>query len=79
MLLRIFDIIRTVSISIYASLIDANNRPVINVSTSLINSRNNSNNCKKNQEDWRYQKILKKSTSLFLVNSVYKNIGSTHF
>lgn len=83
MFLGISDTIHTVSISIFISLINTNSRLAINVSAFLINSGNHSNNSEKDQKDRtlaiRYQGTIRRSMSLFLVNSVYKHIGSTHF
>lgn len=82
MLPGIFDITRLVLISIYASLIYTNNGSATNIGACLINIRNNDNNCERdrmyNTLAVRYQKIIGRSASLFLVNSSYKHIGSTY-
>lgn len=79
MLSKISNTICIVPIDIFAFLIEANSGLAIKVGTFLIDNGNDNNNYKKNQEDWIYQKIIKKSASLFLVNSVYKHIGFTLF
>lgn len=80
---RISNTTRKVSINIYASLINANNRPVTNIGASLIDSRNNGNNCERDRKDCtlavKYQETIRRSVSLFLVNSIYKHIRSTNF
>lgn len=83
MLLEIFDIIYIISINFYASLIDAKNRPTIHVVTFLIDNRNNNNNYERNLKVYtlamKYQKIIKKSISLFLINNIYKYIKFIYF
>lgn len=64
MLPGIFDTTRIVSINIYISLISANSGLAINISVFLINTKNDSNNYRKSQEDctlaMRCQKTIKK-------------------
>lgn len=83
MLLEISNTIRIVSISIDTSLINANSRPAINVGIFLTDNITNNNNCEKDPKDctlaMRYQKTIKKSAILFLVNSISKDIKSIHF
>lgn len=83
MLSGISDTTCTVLIGIYAFLINANSGPATNVNAFLIDSENDGNNCERDWKDYtlgvRYQETIKKSVSLFSVNSVYKHIGSTYF
>lgn len=83
MLLGIFNTIFTIPISNYFSLINANNRLNTNISAFLIDNKNNSNDCKRDQKDYilaiRYQKIIKNSEGQFLINNVYKHIRFIYF
>lgn len=48
---KIFDTICIVSINIYISLINVNNKPASNICAFLNNSGNNSNNYKRDQKN----------------------------
>lgn len=86
MLLKISNITYIVLINIIVSLIDINNGLAINFVVFLINNKNNENNDNINRRDqkdytlaMRYQKTIKRSASLFLVNNIYKFIRFTFF
>lgn len=83
MLSKISNITLTILISIYVSLINADSGLATNVGSFSINSGNKSDNYKRDQKDCsldiRCQRTIKRSTTLVLVNSVYKHIGSIYF
>lgn len=83
MLLGISDITYIISINIYVPLIDVNSRPATNINISLIDNKNNYNNCERDQKDCilvvNYQEIIKKSINFFSVNNIYKYIRSINF
>lgn len=79
MLYKISVTIFTVAISIYASIIDANNKSAMKIGTCLIDSENDYNNQKKNRENQRCQETIEKSASLNLIIKISKYIRSGYF
>lgn len=83
MLLKISNITYLILINIYASLINANNKPTTNISAFLIDNRNNSNNCEKDRKDCtlavKCQMTIKKSANLFSIDNISKYIKFTYF
>lgn len=82
MFLKMSNTTHTVLINIYIILSKINSGLATSVCAFLINNKNNGNNYKKDQKDCtlvvRYQEIIRRSVSLFLIKNIYKHIRSIH-